>query len=145
MADRSYIKRNDGARARLSALIDRLTDTDMGRDLGGGWTVGAALAHVAFWERRVLVLMERWQRQPVQEIPEEDDLINRALLPEWLLLPPDAVRGYVNDTLTAVDATVAAASDELIEAIRTGGETVNLERVEHRDEHLAQIEAALKS
>jgi len=36
---------------RLRQLVDRLDDRAMGRDLGEGWTVGVALAHLAFWDR----------------------------------------------------------------------------------------------
>jgi hypothetical protein len=33
---------------RLEVVVGRLSDADLGRDLGGGWTVSVALAHLAF-------------------------------------------------------------------------------------------------
>ena len=35
---------------RLAALVARLTTEDMKRSLGANWTVGFALAHLAFWD-----------------------------------------------------------------------------------------------
>src|SRR6266508_3144042 len=58
---RSYVTENNIQRARLSALVDRLSDAELARPLAAGWTVGAVLAHVAFWDQRVLTLIERWE------------------------------------------------------------------------------------
>jgi len=48
--DRGYIERNEASRARLRALLDRLTDEDLRRKVGD-WTVAMSLAHLAFWDR----------------------------------------------------------------------------------------------
>ena len=47
--DRGYIERNEASRARLRALLDRLSDEDLGRKVGD-WTVAMSLAHLAFWD-----------------------------------------------------------------------------------------------
>ncbi|TMQ17769.1 MAG: hypothetical protein E6K82_20865 [Candidatus Rokuibacteriota bacterium] len=49
--DRSFVAVNDAERTRLQALVKRLTDADLGRAMPAGWTVGAILAHLAFWDR----------------------------------------------------------------------------------------------
>ena len=59
---RSYVTENSAQRARLRALVDRLTDAELARPLDAGWTVAAVLAHVAFWDQRALTLIERWER-----------------------------------------------------------------------------------
>ena len=61
-ADRTYIARNDAERARLRALVARLSDADLARPMPGGWTVAAVLAHLAFWDQRIMVLLERWEQ-----------------------------------------------------------------------------------
>lgn len=58
--DRSHADRNDAARTRLRDLVARLGDDGLARPLADGWTVGAMLAHLAFWDRIVLA---RWQRR----------------------------------------------------------------------------------
>jgi sulfur carrier protein ThiS len=44
-------------RERLRALVNRMTDKDLERRIDGDWTVAALLAHLAFWDYRVLVLL----------------------------------------------------------------------------------------
>ena len=61
--DRAFLERNKNEHARLRQLIARLSDADLVRPVSGGWTVAAALAHMAFWDGRVLVSLERWERE----------------------------------------------------------------------------------
>src|SRR3989442_2623295 len=61
-ADRSYVAQNNAQRERLRALVARLKDEDLRRPLPAGWTVAGVLAHLAFWDQRILVLIERWER-----------------------------------------------------------------------------------
>src|SRR5437870_8069070 len=42
--DRTFIVRNDTERARLRALVARLSDADLARAMPGGWTVAGVLA-----------------------------------------------------------------------------------------------------
>src|ERR1035437_7949411 len=51
MTDRSFESANDESRARLARLAARLTTAQLATDLGEGWTVASALAHMGFWER----------------------------------------------------------------------------------------------
>lgn len=88
MTGRSYVAENNAARARLSALAARLSDTDLAQPIGHGWTVSAALAHLAFWDRRNLATLEEWERGGVQVTRVDPDPINDAMLPQWLAMPP---------------------------------------------------------
>jgi hypothetical protein len=67
--DRGYIERNEASRARLRALLDRLTDDDL-RQRVGEWTVAMSLAHLAFWDRfgqlRWIETFESGRDLPVQ-------------------------------------------------------------------------------
>lgn len=46
-AEPDFLAGNSESNAKLRALVGRLTDADLGRDLGEGWTVAAMLAHLA--------------------------------------------------------------------------------------------------
>ena len=82
MVERPFIERNAVERARLEALVARLSNDDLARTLDGGWTVAAKLAHLAFWEQRALVLLAKWQREgAVRPSPVDEDVVNDALLP----------------------------------------------------------------
>ena len=144
----SYVTENNEQRARLRALVERLSDADLGRPLDAGWTVGAVLAHLAFWDQRTLVLIERWEnegpRTPPRGIDEKDvDWINDSAKALCLALPARAAARLAVATAEAVDRRVEALSSQLVAANTAAGKPLNLFRAEHRREHLDEIEHAL--
>jgi hypothetical protein len=58
----AFYARNDFSRDRLKLLCQRLYEIDLLRPMGEGWTVSAKLAHTAFWERQVLLVLEALMR-----------------------------------------------------------------------------------
>ena len=82
-ADRSYIAENDRERRRLEALVDKLDDAALSRAMPAGWTVAAVLAHLAFWDQRIVVLVDLLKRGlPVPtELAADVDWINDAAKP----------------------------------------------------------------
>jgi hypothetical protein len=133
------VERNTASLERMRAFADRLTDNELSRPLGNGWTAAAELAHVAFWDRRATVLLDRWARDGVSASDADVDAINDAMLPQWLLLAP---RAAVADALAAgqeVNDKVAALSPELEGAI-VDGQVVRLNRAHHRATHLDVLE-----
>lgn len=146
--DRSYVARNDAQRQRLSALVRHLSDAELGRALAAGWTVAGVLGHLAFWDQRILVLLERWEREGVSAVPAPldhgaVDWINDAAKPLLLALPPRRVAELAVAIAEAVDRKAAALSDELVARNAAAGIPVNLLRAEHRQEHLDEIERTL--
>lgn len=135
------LRRNRESTERLRALVAGLEEAELRRPLGGGWTVGFALAHLAFWDQRQRLAIQRHARG--EGFPGEDPTVNEALDAVAPLLTTgragcEAVRAaaLLDETLAAL---ASAEWDELIAA----GEGYSLERWRHRDEHIAQIEAAL--
>lgn len=51
MTDRGFQDANDQSRERLARLVATLTPARLAVDLGEGWTVASALAHMGFWDR----------------------------------------------------------------------------------------------
>jgi phosphinothricin acetyltransferase len=141
--DRSFIERNAHAQSRLAALVATLNDEQLQLPLDDGWTVAAALAHLAFWDRRVLALLEHWDRQGVAPSPYDADVFNAALLPISLALPPRRAAELAVTNAAAVDAKIATLSDEMLQAIYNLPAPPRLERALHRQEHLAAIELAV--
>ena len=58
-ADRSYVEENRAQLERLRALVDRLSDQELSRPMEAGWTVAGVLAHLAFWDFRIVTLLDR--------------------------------------------------------------------------------------
>lgn len=147
--DRGYIAQNDSERARLEALVGRLSDAQLGRPMPAGWTVAAVLAHLAFWDQRVLSLLERWEgsRSAVPPTIEGGhvDWINDATKPLFLGLDPRRAAELTLSIAAAVDGKVAKMSDELLERNAAAGTPLSPVRATHRREHLDEIEHVLRS
>jgi uncharacterized damage-inducible protein DinB len=147
-ADRTFIARNNAERARLQALVARLTDADLARPMPAGWTVAAVLAHLAFWDQRILVLLEGWE-QSASSVPRaanaaDVDWINDAAKPFLLAVPPRRAAELAVAIAEAVDGKVAALSDDFLARNEAAGSPLLMTRAEHRREHLREIESALR-
>jgi hypothetical protein len=143
--DRSYITENDRERRRLETLVARLDDATLGRAMPAGWTVASVLGHLAFWDQRIVVLIDQLARGvPVrEEDPAHVDWINDATKPLLLALPPRRAAEIAVEVARAADQAVATLTDELHARNRAAGTPVNVVRAEHRREHLDEIEQAL--
>ena len=142
--DRTYIAQNDAERGRLRGLVGRLTDADLARAMPAGWTVAGVLAHLAFWDQRILVLLEQWEQSPSKppriENEADTDWINDASKPFLLALAPRQAADLAVTIADIVDGKVAALPDDLVVRNAAAGSPLNLLRAEHRAEHLREIE-----
>ena len=136
---KELVERNAASLERIRTFVNRLTDDELSRPTGNGWTVASELAHLAFFDRRASVLLDRWARGSVGPSDLDVDAINDAMLPQWVLLPP---RAAVEDALAAaqeINDKIASLSDEL-EAAVVAGRVVRLDRAHHRVTHLDDLE-----
>ena len=145
--DRGFVDENSKARARLKALVGRLSDADLARPMPAGWTVAGVLGHVAFWDQRTLVLLDAWEKTgavPPRLRAEDVDWINDAGKPFLLALSTRQGADLGVSIAEAVDRKIETLTDDIVARIAAAGNPINLHRGEHRHEHLDQIEAALK-
>ena len=145
--DRPFVAANDAERARLRALVARLTDEDLARPMPAGWTVAGVLAHMAYWDARAVCLIDRWEGgtplSPADWEPENVDWINDAGKPLFLALPVRTAADLALRMAEEADRRVAALSDDLLAQVLADGLALNPTRADHRREHLDQIEQAL--
>ena len=145
MADRSYVTENDRERRRLEALVGKLDVAALSRAMPAGWTVAAVLAHLAFWDQRIVLLTEQLRRGA--SVPPAEagnvDWINDAAKPTQLALAPRRAATLAVETARAADQAVATLSDDLLAKNAAAGSPINLLRAEHRREHLDEIEHVL--
>jgi Mycothiol maleylpyruvate isomerase N-terminal domain len=144
-ADRSYIAENDRERRRLEGLVGRLDDAGLSRAMPAGWTVAGVLAHLAFWDQRIVVLVELLKRGATvpMENPIDADWVNDAAKPLQLALPARRSATLAVEIARTTDQAVASLSDDLIARNAAAGSPINLLRSAHRREHLDEIEQAL--
>jgi hypothetical protein len=115
-ADARLTAENTRQRERLRALVDRLSDADLERPLGHGWTVAAALVHLAFWDLRAVALMDRYERD-----------------------------GKVTASAAeAVDRRIERLGEATLAAVAAAGPPFRPDRHLHRAEHLDEIDRALR-
>ena len=103
--DRSYVAENNSQRQRLRALVEKLTDEQLRQPMAAGWTIASVLAHLAFWDQRILVLLEHWEqgKAPRSHDAEDVDWINDAAKALCLALPPRVAAQLALATADAVD------------------------------------------
>ena len=146
-ADRSYAARNDAERARLEARGARCSDADLARPMDAGWTVAGVLAHLAFWDQRILELLHQWETKgiaPRMEIETDVDWINDAGKPLLLAIAPRKAAELTVAIARETDRRVAELPDALIAKNAAAGGPVNLSRADHRRAHLNDIERVLR-
>lgn len=142
-AEGGYVDRNREERERLRSVVARLSDADLARMVPGTeWSIADTLAHLAFYDRRAQVLLEKYADEGVSPSPYDFQTLNDALPHLTRLIPPRAIIDEVLAAAAAADAAAAALSPALLEQVRAGSD-VNPERAIHRKNHLNDIEPML--
>jgi len=138
-----FAESNRRETARLEALVARLDARDLALRLPNGWTVAVALAHVAFWDRQRLCLMQAWAAGTECTGDYAGNVFNDALQPLLEMIPPDRAMALAVRAAREVDALLLELPDAVIAAALARPDKPNLDRGSHRGHHLDQIEAAL--
>ena len=139
----SYTEENAVERQHLVALANRLTDAQLGHSLEAGWTVAAVLAHMAFWDQRALVLLDKWKQSGVGPSPIDTDIVNEAMRVHCLAIAPRAAAQLAVSCAVAIDREIEQLDPDFVAVVLRDGKTVRLNRADHRRDHLRQIEQAL--
>ena len=138
-----FVEENNASRLRLKAIIERLTAEDFARTTPSGWTVASLLAHMAFWDQRIVVLLCRWKASGVDESPVDSDMINDSLKPLLLTMEPRAAVKLCLSSAEAADAEIETLTPELYEQIQASPNHFRFDRSLHRNDHLNEIEQLL--
>ena len=142
-----YSRQNTESRQRLAALVNRLSDEDLARTTDYGWTIAALLAHLAFWDHRMSVILHRWQEQGFDASPIDSMAVNDALKIICHALEPRAAAQLALSAAQKVDAEFETLSDEFVKQIEQHIEATStqfrMNRSLHRDAHLQDIELLL--
>jgi len=142
--DRSFIEQNRASTERIRALAARLTDEEMQTKVGEHWTVGIVFAHLAWWDRRVLYVLDRTEKDGKLFIPEIDIVVNDLSLPLWAAIQPRAAAQIAIETAETLDKRLEDYSPELLEEIYNYNKRWVI-RALHRGEHLDEADAGLKT
>jgi hypothetical protein len=148
-SDRTYVEDNARELERMRAVVQRLGEADLNRQVNEHWTVAAVLGHIAFWDGRALALAEKLARgrsfTPSDEEPDDPDWINDATRPLIHAIPSTEAARVALRIAQETDERMATLPPELAAQgwPHADESPLNLARSHHRAEHLDEIEAAL--
>jgi Mycothiol maleylpyruvate isomerase N-terminal domain len=141
--DRSFIEQNRASTERIRRLVSKLSDKQLQYPVGEHWTVAVALAHLAFWDRRVVFILDNTEHDGKLSAPEIDVLVNDISLPLWAAIPPREAARLAIDTVQVLDKRLEEFPLELLEELYKYNKRWVI-RALHRDEHLNEVDEALK-
>jgi hypothetical protein len=142
--DASYNSRNREQTERLKAMHE-WSDEALARRVGEHWTVGVALAHIAYWDSRTLAVLELAARHDLQRAwwtPEEARAVNDARLPIWLAVPPREALRQATQTAEILDRVISELPAQVTEAVMIE-RARSFDRYRHRGEHLDEVDRAV--
>lgn len=143
-----YSQQNLESRQRLQSLVRRLTDTDLALSTDYGWTISALLAHLAFWDQRMVAILQRWQETGLDDSPIDSYAVNEALKPICHALDPRLAADLALVAAEKADAAFETLSDDFVKQIEKHIEAMGIQfrmnRSLHREGHLNDIEALLE-
>jgi hypothetical protein len=142
--DPTYKEQNHASSERIRKLAERLTDEEMQTKVGEHWTVGIVFAHLAWWDRRVMYVLDMTEQNGKLFIPEIDVFVNDLSLPLWAVVPPREAARIAIETSETLDKRLEEYSPTLLEEIYNHNKRWVI-RALHRNEHLDEADAALKS
>jgi hypothetical protein len=142
--DRSFVEQNRASTERMRSLAARLSDEEMQRPVGEHWTAAIALAHLAWWDRRVIYVLDMTERDGKLFIPEIDIVVNDLSLPLWAAIPPRSAARIAIETAETLDKRLEVYPSELLDEIYAYNPRWVVRGL-HRGEHLDEVDAALKS
>jgi hypothetical protein len=142
-----YSEQNSASRRRLEALVQRLSDEDLAHTTDYGWTVAALLAHLAFWDHRVLNILKRWTEMGLDDSPIDAGVVNDSLRVICHALDPRKAIELCLSAARAVDAELEGLTPERVKQLEEHAASTEtqfrMNRALHRDGHLNDIEALL--
>jgi len=141
--DRSFIERNRASTERIRLMARRLSDEEMQHPVGEDWTVAIVFAHLAFWDRRVMYVLDMTEQDGKLFIPEIDIFVNDISLPLWAAIPPRLAARIAIQSAETLDKRLETFPPPLLEEIYTYNKRW-VDRSLHRGEHLDEADAALK-
>ncbi len=141
--DPTYNEQNRASTERMKALAASLTDEEMQTGVGEHWTVAIVFAHLAWWDRRVLYVLDMTQKNGKLFVPEIDIIVNDLSLPLWAAIPPREAARIGIEASAELDKRLETYAPSLLEEIYNFNKRWVIRGL-HRNEHLTEAEAAVK-
>lgn len=143
MSNLLVFQSNQESTARMKQIVLGLTDQQLQFMLFNGWTVSVTLAHLAFWDQRVIHVIEMAKKDGSVQPSNFDDSLNDIMEPFLNAIPAEKAANMAVEFSTRLDKTLAECSADIIKQL----EAINhrwVDRSLHRNSHLDDIESFFK-
>jgi hypothetical protein len=141
--DPNYTQLNRESTERIKKIISNLTEEQFQTRVGEHWTVAIALVHLAFWDRRVLATLEKTTKNGKLSVVEIETVVNDVSLPIWETVPAKEAVKLAIETAEELDNQLENFPKDLLEEMYEHNKRLVV-RALHRNEHLDEVEVALK-
>ena len=141
--DRSFVELNRASTNRMRGLVAQLTDQELFKPVGQDWTVAITLAHLAFWDRRALQILDLTEQNGKLTRPEIDFSLNDFVTPLLAAIPPREAARLAVEAAEDLDRRLETFPEDLLEKVYRAGQHTVIRSL-HRNAHLDDIDASLK-
>jgi hypothetical protein len=145
--DRSFVELNRASTKRMRELVMRSSDQELSQRISKEVfvyrTVYTTMAHIAFWDQRVIMILDATEREGKLVAPAIDISVNDILDQLFGAMRPRLVSQMAFQAAEALDVMLEKFPPDLLEQIHARDERWVL-RATHRNAHLDVIEATLK-
>ena len=133
---------------RLKSVLDKLNPAQWSQNIGGDWSIGTMLCHLAFWDQITSVRLRLWKEKgKLAVIPDEDNInsINDSM--RFICAAIDYERGksLVKKSADEIDSLARNLTPAQLTELESSGRDRWFKRSLHRQHHLERIERALAS
>jgi hypothetical protein len=139
----NFFQMNRASTARMKQIAQGLSAVDLQKLLPNGWTIAGTLAHLAFWDQKVIHTIDLSNKENKLVSINFNDSLNDILAPILEHIAPlEAVKLAVQ-TAETLDAKLENCPSDLFDKL----EQLNprwVDRSLHRNDHLNDIESFLK-
>jgi uncharacterized damage-inducible protein DinB len=136
-------KSNRKSTERMQQIIHGLSEEELSRTIGNNWSIAVTLAHLAFWDQRVIHVIETAKKNNVLNAPLFDDQLNDILAPILEAIPPAEAARMAVKIAGTLDRLLEECPPELINQMMMKNNRL-VERSLHRNNHLDEIESMMK-
>ena len=139
-----YLTENEIWLEKLEKRVGQLSDQDLARPMEAGWTVSAVLAHLAFWDIRVVTLLQKWAAgAEITSSAFDADVVNEVARHLCLAVPPRTAAEMALTWGRKANQAIASLDPSRAAEIQQKAPNVRLDRTHHRRAHIGDINKSL--
>jgi len=131
---------------RLKSILDTVSPAQWSQDIGGGWSIGTMMCHLAFWDQLTSVRLRLWKEKGrLAVIPDEDNInsINDSLRFIFRAIDYEHGKTLVKQSADEIDSLTQSLTPGQLAELESTERDRWFKRSLHRRHHLERIERTI--